>query len=363
MTGEKRGPAIHELRLPDTLDDAGADEFKAASGILDTVVVDTWGNLDRAQSARSRLADWRPTGNWATAVFVAEDDGGIAGIGFCRLSLRDNLDAAWLHVDVPPGHRRKGVGTALLSRAEMHAAAHGRHIFQSSTEHPAGFADAGLLLPATGAGGIPAAASAAAFALRRGYALEQTSRFSLLDLTTNHDWTVLEADAADASARDYEVLTWTDRCPDGLVDQLAVLMGMMSTDSPAGGLEVEAEHWDSARVREVEATATAEGLTGLVAVARHRATGELAAYTTLYVDRERPWLGDQDDTLVIRRHRGHSLGMLVKLANLHRLRDAFPAVERVMTFNAEENEHMLAINVRLGFRPAGYDGEWQKRTT
>jgi hypothetical protein len=39
----------------------------------------------------------------------------------------------------------------------------------------------------------------------------------------------------------------------------------------------------------------------------------------------------------------------------------YPAVERVMTFSAEENEHMLAINVQLGFRPAGYDGEWQKR--
>jgi hypothetical protein len=26
-----------------------------------------------------------------------------------------------------------------------------------------------------------------------------------------------------------------------------------------------------------------------------------------------------------------------------------------------ENGHMLAINTLLGFKPAGYEGEWQKR--
>ena len=59
-------------------------------------------------------------------------------------------------------------------------------------------------------------------------------------------------------------------------------------------------------------------------------------------------------------HRGHRLGMLVKLSNLRRLRAEYPAVERVVTYNAAEIDHMLAINVALGFRPAGYDGEWQR---
>lgn len=55
--------------------------------------------------------------------------------------------------------------------------------------------------------------------------------------------------------------------------------------------------------------------------------------------------------------------MPAKLANLRRLQAEYPAVQRVITFNAGENEHMLAINVQLGFRPVGYDGEWQKRIT
>lgn len=35
-------------------------------------------------------------------------------------------------------------------------------------------------------------------------------------------------------------------------------------------------------------------------------------------------------------------------------------MERVATFNAAEKEHLLAINTALGFRLAGYDGEWQR---
>ena len=41
--------------------------------------------------------------------------------------------------------------------------------------------------------------------------------------------------------------------------------------------------------------------------------------------------------------------MLVKIRNLRRLLADYPAVERVITFNAAENEHMLAINIALGF--------------
>ncbi len=353
---------ILELRLPATPDGDDASEFREVCQALDAVVLDTWGNLDRAPTPRSRLGDWRPTDNSTLAVFVARDRAGVAGVAFCYAALRDNLDSAWLRVEVPPQRRRRGIGSALLARVEECAAGYGRHIFQSSTEHPEGFASSKLLFPVTGAGGIPESAPGAAFALRHGYRLEQTTRFSVLDLKGNQDWSDAEAEAQRIAGSDYEVLTWTDQCPAELLDQMAAIMGRMSTDSPAGGLEIEAERWDAARVREVEATAREQGQIGLTAVARHRRSGELAAYTTIYVNPEKPWVADQDDTLVIRRHRGHRLGMLIKIANLRRLRERFPVVERVMTFNAEENEHMLAINVTLGFRPAGYDGEWQKRT-
>jgi hypothetical protein len=69
----------------------------------------------------------------------------------------------------------------------------------------------------------------------------------------------------------------------------------------------------------------------------------------------------QQDTLVTSEHRGRRLGMLTKVANLRRAQSRWPQARSVLTWNANENQHMLAINIALGFKPAGYEGEWQKR--
>jgi len=52
--------------------------------------------------------------------------------------------------------------------------------------------------------------------------------------------------------------------------------------------------------------------------------------------------------------------MLVKLANLVRLADAAPERSVVYTWNADENDHMLAINIELGFRRCGLEAIWQR---
>ena len=262
------------------------------------------------------------------------------------------------------GSAGRGIGRALLGHAEALAAADGRSILQTFTEHAAGFDPDGpsLLKPATGDRG--AARRGPRRPVRRGRpatAWSRSTRFSALDMPPS----AADLDALEREARhragDYELLHWTDRCPEEHAAQLAVLMSRMSTDAPAGALSYEPEIWDVARVRHVEDTWQRAGQTSLVAAARHRASGELAAYSVLQTHGDKPWLADQDDTLVAAGHRGHRLGMLVKILNLRRLQEDYPAVERVLTFNAAENDHMLGINVALGFQPAGYDGEWQRR--
>lgn len=373
MTGQVPDFSIHELHLPESLDGPDGKDFRELSSVMDAMVLETWGNLARASSARARLAGWRDTPYVVSRNFFARLGGSMVGHASCQIPLKDNVHTAWLQVEVLERYRGRGIGSALLGTVEGVARAQGRRVLQARTEHPIGYpgsaagsatgteAHAGPVKTGAPPAGVPEDGPGAAFCLKHGYTLEQVTRFSTLDMDHNGEWARLELAAHSKADADYRVLAWTDRCPAEYVDHMAVLMGRMSTDTPAGGLEVEAEDWDAARVRQLEDTALAEGQTALVAAAQDRRTGTLVAYTVVYLDPAKPGIAEQDDTLVAKPHRGHGLGMLVKLANLRRLQTEYPAVGLVMTSNAEENNHMLSINVQLGFKPAGYDGEWQKR--
>lgn len=354
---------IEPLVLPAAVDSPDAGDFQELGRMCDAMTLQVWGNLDRATPAAARLQFWRDNSYRQIRIFFVRQAGRMVARSWVRCELRENLNSALLYVEVLEEFSGRGIGLALLRHAEALAAAEGRTILQSFTEHPAGFDADGpdVLRPATGTGALPAAARGVRFALQAGYRLEQVERFSTMDVQAHAGgWDALEQQALAKAGEEYELLAWTGRCPDSYVEQMAVLMSRMSTDVPTGELSYDAEHWDVARVRHVEDIWDRAGLVSLVAAARHRDSGELAAYTVLQLTAAKPWLADQDDTLVAGNHRGHRLGMLVKLLNLRRLRSGFPAVERVVTFNAAENDHMLAINVSLGFRPAGYDGEWQR---
>ena len=357
---------IDPLVIPAALDSADAGDFLAVGELCDALTLETWGNLDRSAAPAARLQGWRDNAYRTVRLFFVRQGGRVVGSSWIRCEIQENLRSALLHVQVLNEFAGRGIGQALLKHAQALVAAEGRTILQSFTEHPADFdADApGLIRPATGTGALPGGARGVRFALTAGYRLEQVERFSALDVPAHAGaWVLLEREALAKAAGEYELLTWTGRCPDEHAGQLAVLMSRMSTDAPTGNLSYDAESWDVARVRHVEDTWRRAGVDALVAVARHRSSGELAAYTVLQLTPSKPWLADQDDTLVAASHRGHRLGMLVKIRNLRRLLAEYPAVERVITFNAAENDHMLAINTALGFRPAGWDGEWQRVVT
>jgi hypothetical protein len=63
---------------------------------------------------------------------------------------------------------------------------------------------------------------------------------------------------------------------------------------------------------------------------------------------------------VLREHRGHRLGLAVKLANLDSLEASFPGVALVVTGNAQENAPMIAVNEMLGFEVVANGTFWQK---
>ncbi|GAB2461094.1 GNAT family N-acetyltransferase [Xylanimonas ulmi] len=273
-----------------------------------------------------------------------------------------NLHAAWTLVHTHPDHRRRGIGAHLLAHAQRVAHEAGRGTLQAEVS----FAEDsdGPQAPApTGAGAAPLAAPGVRFALAHGFDLVQVDRRSTLALPLAPDArAAVEALAADAAshAAGYRLHTWHGEIPERWLDGFALLETRMSTDAPMGGLDLREDVWDAGRVLRMQRDRAAMGHDFVITAAEHVATGELAAMTMLDWSRSRADFAMQWDTIVLRPHRGHRLGMLVKCANLRRLAELCPAVRRVHTWNAEENGPMLAINVALGFRPAGGAAVLQK---
>jgi len=162
---------------------------------------------------------------------------------------------------------------------------------------------------------------------------------------------------AEEAARGYSLLSWRGPCPQQYLDQVATLINAFA-DAPHSPGE-EAEQMTGQRVLQTDVRIAAQGLRHYTVVARHDETGELAALTALSVDPLQPDWGFQELTAVTRAHRGHRLGLLVKVAMLQLLAGAEPGLEHIHTANADGNSHMIAINDALGFRPHDRFTTWQ----
>jgi GNAT superfamily N-acetyltransferase len=364
--------AITAVRIPPTIDGGGfgveasqygATDFHACQALRQAHEYGKWGNLDRCPTPAEAREFWRGNEYEERHLYIARLSGALVGLCSVTLPLRENTSTAGIDVLVAPEYRRRGWGRRLLDYAESVAAERGRTSLDAYCEIPLEQVErAARLLPAkSGAGGLPRDEASTAFAANAGYELEQVERSSRLALPLPPQRLEMLETEASAYALDYKVVAWAEACPEAFVAEYAVLKARMSTDVPTAGLDWGAEDWDVARVREAEQELVRSGVQSLVVAAMHTMSGSLAAYTVLNWRPEVPYCVIQQDTLVSAGHRGHRLGMLVKLANLRLAQQRWPAARSVLTWNASENQHMLAINISLGFKPAGYEGEWQKR--
>jgi RimJ/RimL family protein N-acetyltransferase len=132
------------------------------------------------------------------------------------------------------------------------------------------------------------------------------------------------------------------------------------TEAPTGELTIEPQTADVAALREQETLLAKQGRTKYSTVALD-GDGRAAAYTDLVTTIHEPDRAYQWGTLVRRAHRGHRLGLAVKIANLQLLQGERPDLRQVTTFNAEVNEHMIGVNERMGFEPVERLGEFEKK--
>ncbi|MGH3351020.1 MAG: GNAT family N-acetyltransferase [Nocardioides sp.] len=278
--------------------------------------------------------------------YLGRADGVVVAGAWMAMPLLDNLHRATIVVAVLPDHRRLGHGTHLLDHVEAEAHARARTSLTGEIWWPWSLGSGGEGSPGR------------EFAVARGYASALVEVRRLLRLPVPAE--VLDRLSAEAAARhgSYTLRSWVGPVPEDIVEGWAVLDASLNTEAPTGDLEVETPEPDVAKVREMEDLVVAQERTLYHTVALDP-DGQVVAYTVIGYSSQ-DGRSYQWGTLVAGAHRGHRLGLAVKVANLRLLQSERPEVPTVSTYNAEMNTHMIQVNEAMAFEPVEWLGNFQK---
>jgi GNAT superfamily N-acetyltransferase len=337
---------VVELSAPATLDTVAPDDEHALR--------DWFAVLSAAQAHdvpadappcwvehRARLVAMDP-GYAETTWLARAGTGETVGVATLALPTLDNLDVGLGELVVAPQHRRRGAGRRLLRQLADAARIAGRARLIIEAREP-------LDEPGPAPAFLTAAGARKALAdQRRRLALPSADPARLAALGA----------LAAAAAKGYDLVQWTGDTPPEWLDDLAVLTARMSTDAPLDDLHYGPEHFDADRLRALDASRRARGVRRTVTAAR-APDGRLVAYTDIFQSATVAWYANQGDTVVEPTHRGRRLGMLVKVANLERVRQHSPELRVIDTYNADSNPWMVSINESMGYRPYDRLGAWE----
>jgi GNAT superfamily N-acetyltransferase len=267
-----------------------------------------------------------PTGNHDRRAIGAWDGGECLGTVLIEYPLRHDTHTVEVDVNVRPEHRRRGIGAALFDHAMSQIRASGRTTVTDElnvADDSAGYA----------------------FATARGFEIRHTERRLMLDVPMPEETlAALERRSDDG----YRVVTWIGPTAEKWIEVFAEMRTLMERDVPIGERDHEPRVIDADFVRASEPALVGRGY-GIVTAMVVDGGGAPVAYTRMFVTVDRENV-TQDDTFVLRAHRGHGLGTLAKVANLRQLATFHPEARHVHTWTAEVNDAMRAINERFGFR-------------
>ncbi|MFI7647470.1 GNAT family N-acetyltransferase [Micromonospora sp. NPDC049460] len=259
------------------------------------------------ESTRRMIAQPPPGEDWTA--YVVEVDDAVVGWASAyrndRTSEPDVGEISTLHVH--PEHRGRGAGTALLAAALGHLRDIGARRVRT------------WALPES----LP-------FAGRHGFTPSRELRYSALDLRP--------APPMPEPPPGVRLLPLTDVDPRRVYLAETAAAADEPGDVPADSISYESwrsEVWDNLGLDRAASTAAEVG-------------GEVVAFSLVKRDGDRMW---SDYTATVPEHRGRGLARLAKTAALHRA--AATGVRVAYTSNDEANAPMLAVNVRLGYRPVG----------
>jgi GNAT superfamily N-acetyltransferase len=335
--------AVTDVRRTDPHDDAALRAWFAVEQAAQ--------RHDRPQAALrtyAALADARrhPNPYGEAHLLAAHVDGRPVGVAEVTMTLQDNLHLAELAVNVLPEHRRRGIGRALHDAADALRRDAGRSTVLAEL--------AVAQRPGARPPGHEPEVPGLAFARALGFTTVHVEDHLVLPLPVEP----ATAAALRRPTPGYEILTWGQRCPDEHRAAYCRMRTQMEHDVPLGDIAYEPTVVDEARLNSQEERLD-RSYHQLVAAARHVASGELVAYSIVLLARD----GDQalqEDTLVMPEHRGHGLGLQLKLATLGVLQREHSASRALHTWTDRENVAMHAVNLRFGYRVAEVEHELQR---
>jgi GNAT superfamily N-acetyltransferase len=247
-----------------------------------------------------------------------------------QLPARDNRHLVWGNIVVHPDHRRLGHGSALLNELVRRAEESGRTtIWLGTAEDDLG---------------------ARAFLETHGfhYASHDARRKQILADVDSDEIARVHARAAEA-AKDYVVERLVPPISDELLEQLVDVTAAIN-DAPMGDLTFEDEVFDLARLRDIETAQQGRGDRIYRIAARHRETGVIGGHTLVALNPLDPTHAGQGDTAVHRDHRGHRLGLLLKIEMMRWLAEVEPQITEITTWNHADNRYMIDVNEAIGYR-------------
>ncbi|QIX25792.1 GNAT family N-acetyltransferase [Nocardioides sp. JQ2195] len=314
-----------------------------AVDVHDETALRAWWEVGQAASAErpfeawpawavSRIAMPFPRSDSAITALAAYDGARAVGSALLAEFLLDNTHLAEITVWVRPEHRRRGIATSLLAQAEHQARRDGRTTVVSSVFAPVGAESPGSL-----------------FAGARGYPVGSAEETKLLDVATAaRAWPTLEQEA-DAARGDYSVTVFDAACPDEHVQGFADVLSRFIGEIPSGDLDLQDAQWTPERIRLGERERDQAGRVNVTALAL-APDGVVCGFSDVRLNRADPRHGGVGGTLVLPEHRGHRLGLAMKLATHRMVQQRFPECAHIETGNAGVNAPMNAVNERMGYR-------------
>jgi GNAT superfamily N-acetyltransferase len=275
--------------------------------------------------------------------FVAKTPGAIVGSAWSFVFHQDSpnfaerarfLDA---HFAVLAPWRGRGIGTRLLAAVHALMRAHDKQTLTLATHEPDGHGF-----------------------LRRVGAAEKTCSFENRLSVDGVDWALLARweSAAHAAVAGARFECFGPRVPLDLYESMSSTFEALWQDIPFDQLEHPPLRFEMERLKEWYRQLDRMGGAHELMLLRDR-EGSVVGLTEVAWMARTPDRAFQMLTGVCRDWRGLGLARGLKAAMLRHIRDRYPAVRLVVTYNARSNAAMLAVNKKLGCRVHRQNGAYQ----